>query len=592
MATHRITSIRFSRYKAFENFQISLQEFNVLVGPNNAGKSTVIGAFRILAEGLRKARSKNAEPVNINGLTGWGHRLNLATLPIAAENIFFDYDDSSPAQVVFRLSNGNHLKLYFPEQGACYLIPESSKRAPRTPSQFKSDFDIEIGFVPILGPVEQKERLYEKEAARLALLTSGASRNFRNIWYHFPEEFEQFQELVRTTWPGMDIDKPNVVSGTRELVMFCPEERHPREICWSGYGFQVWCQMLTFIVKAKSASTLVIDEPDIYLHSDLQRQLVSLLRELGPDILLATHSTEIIAECEPSSLLNINKKRTSAQRVKDASQLKRVFSTLGSNLNPTLTQLAKTRRVLFVEGLDFQILSAFARTLGRQRVANRADFAVIQIEGFNPKRAVDLAGGIDAAIGARASRAVILDKDYRCAEEVGDIAKELRKSEFRVHIHARKELENYLLDARAIARAVDVRIAEKARRSGERQRPPPDIDVILQEALEEFRHHTFAQTQAREAEFRRKKAPHLDQATITEEISARFSSEWSSIEGKISLAPGKEVLTKINARLQEAVGISVSDNQIAHQIRAHEIHPDIQTLVDVIYEFSSSNTAE
>lgn len=592
MATHRITSVRFSRYKAFENFQMSLQDFNVLVGPNNAGKSTVIGAFRILAEGLRRARSRNAEPIDVAGFTGWGYRLNIADLPIAAENIFFDYDDSTPAQVNFRLSNGNHLKLYFPEQATCYLLPETTKRVPRTPSQFKADFDVEIGFVPILGPVEQKERLYEKEAARLALLTSGASRNFRNIWYHFPSDFERFRELVRTTWPGMDIDPPELGGDGRQLVMFCPEERRPRELCWSGYGFQVWCQMLTFIVKAASASTLVIDEPDIYLHSDLQRQLVSLLRELGPDILIATHSTEIIAECDPTSLLSINKKKTSAQRVKDASQLKRVFSTLGSNLNPTLTQLAKTRRVLFVEGLDFQILSTFARTLGEQRVANRADFAVVQTEGFNPKRAVDLAAGIDAAVGNRVLRAVVLDKDYRCADEVGDVTKELQKHDFHVHIHHRKELENYLLDATVIARAVEVRLAEKARRSGEAKPTSPDVNAILQEAIEEVRHHTFAQIQAREAEYRRRKAPHLDQATITADISKRFDAEWSSTVGRLSLVPGKDVLAKVNARLQALIGVSVSDGQIAQQIKASEIHPDIRALVETIAAFCKAAAPE
>lgn len=53
MSTTRITSVHFKRYKAFANFKISLQDFNVLVGPNNAGKSTIIGVFRILAEGLR-----------------------------------------------------------------------------------------------------------------------------------------------------------------------------------------------------------------------------------------------------------------------------------------------------------------------------------------------------------------------------------------------------------------------------------------------------------------------------------------------------------------------------------------------------------
>jgi uncharacterized protein (DUF2344 family) len=54
-------------------------------------------------------------------------------------------------------------------------------------------------------------------------------------------------------------------------------------------------------------------------------------------------------------------------------------------LNPTLTQLAKTRRVVFVEGLDFQFLSPLARVRGMQRLANRSDFAVVQTEGFNPK---------------------------------------------------------------------------------------------------------------------------------------------------------------------------------------------------------------
>lgn len=35
----RITSIRFRNYKAFRDYSISLNPFNVLVGPNNAGKS-------------------------------------------------------------------------------------------------------------------------------------------------------------------------------------------------------------------------------------------------------------------------------------------------------------------------------------------------------------------------------------------------------------------------------------------------------------------------------------------------------------------------------------------------------------------------
>src|SRR4030095_10978041 len=140
------------------------------------------------------------------------------------------------------------------------------------------------------------------------------------------------------TWPGMDIEPP-VLTPTNErtlLHMFCPEERFPREIFWAGFGFQVWCQMLTFILQAKDSTVLVIDEPDIYLHSDLQRQLVGLLREFGPQIILATHSAEIIAEVEPQALLNVNKRFHSARHIKDTRELQEVFQVLGSNLNPTL----------------------------------------------------------------------------------------------------------------------------------------------------------------------------------------------------------------------------------------------------------------
>lgn len=55
---HRITSVKFSHYKAFQDFSVSLERFNILVGPNNSGKSTILGAFRILAEALRKVRAK------------------------------------------------------------------------------------------------------------------------------------------------------------------------------------------------------------------------------------------------------------------------------------------------------------------------------------------------------------------------------------------------------------------------------------------------------------------------------------------------------------------------------------------------------
>jgi hypothetical protein len=221
-----------------------------LVGPNNAGKSTVLGAFRILAEAIRKAKAKN--PAYVLGPNGTvlGYEVGLENIPVATENVFYNYDDEQPASVSFRLSSGDFLVLYFPRRGTCYLICETSGKQIKSTSAFRQQMAVEIGFVPILGPVEHNEQLYQREAAREALLTHRASRNFRNIWHHNPEAFDKFRSLIQTTWPGMDIKKPELdtTHDKPQLHMFCPEDRIDREIFWAGFGFQVWCQMLTFMV--------------------------------------------------------------------------------------------------------------------------------------------------------------------------------------------------------------------------------------------------------------------------------------------------------------------------------------------------------
>ena len=79
--------------------------------------------------------------------------------------------------------------------------------------------------MPILGPVEQHERLYDREAARRALFNYRAARNFRNIWYHYTEFFEEFRAAIHQTWPGMDIEPPKIDTSHEKarLYMFCPE---------------------------------------------------------------------------------------------------------------------------------------------------------------------------------------------------------------------------------------------------------------------------------------------------------------------------------------------------------------------------------
>jgi energy-coupling factor transporter ATP-binding protein EcfA2 len=590
----RITSVRFRNYKAFRDYSISFGLFNVLVGPNNAGKSTVLGALRILSEGIRRARSRSPELVDgPKGLQVRAYMIRLEGLPVSTENVFYNYDESVPATAEFRLSNGNSLSLYFPERGRCYLIP-TAERPIRSPSDFKKYFTVEVAFVPVLGPVDHIEPLYQKEAARLALLSQGASRNFRNIWYYFRDGFEEFRRTIQETWPGMDIEPPELITGDERahLCMFCPEDRFPREIFWAGFGFQVWCQMLTFILQAKAASVLVIDEPDIYLHSDLQRQLVGLLTDLGPQIMVATHSAEIIAEVEPHALLNVNKRFQSARHIKDTRELQEVFQVLGSNLNPTLTQLAKTRRVVFVEGKDFQILSRFARKLALDAVANRSDFAVVPVEGFNPQKVKDFAAGMEATLGAKVLKVAIFDRDYRCDAEVAKITAELERFCWHAIVHDRKELENFLLHPHAIERAIRKRVKERQR---EDPTAPPfgeDIAALLMRLADGFKNPVQARLVSARHQFERTNRTTLDAVTISEAAMNEFDQRWANPEGRMSMVPGKELLSALNAHLQQAHRIALSPVSIVESFLGGEVCPQLATLLQKLDQLRTEEVPE
>ncbi|MBU8922943.1 MAG: AAA family ATPase [Bacteroidales bacterium] len=584
MELSHFVQIDFYHFKAFRKFRLALRPFNILVGPNNSGKSTVLAAFRILAAGMRTAGAR--KPVIVAGPNGDapGYVVDLSNIAVADENLFYDYDESHPATVTFKLDSGNKLQLYFPKREICYLFAEHKTVSIRTPAKFRLEFNCPIGFVPILGPVEHNELLYQKEAARQALFNYRAARNFRNIWYHYRESFEDFKRLLARTWPGMEIEAPTIdtTHGKPRLVMFCPEKRIPREIAWAGFGFQVWCQMLTHLVQSKEKAIFLIDEPDIYLHSDLQRQLLGLLRDLGPDILVATHSTEIVTEAESDDIVLINKNEERAKRIRQPSDLSEVFEALGSNLNPILTQLAKTKSAVFVEGKDFIILGKFARRLNEVRIGNRSDFAVIPVEGFNPDRIRTLIKGIETTLGTEIASMAILDRDFRCNAERKNIEKACGKFCGTVIVHNRKEVENYLLVIDALEKAAERRVKEQVKRTGKEIEYTRGIAAVLDEYCDEVKQYIQSQQLASRRQFERNCKAKKDESVVFEECLVEFEKDWSTAGGKYNLIPGKEALSRVNKHLQDSYGVMISPAAIIDAMQKPEIPEEVVELVGSI----------
>lgn len=558
---------------------------NILVGPNNSGKSTILSAFRILEVGIHHAWYKKADIVKGPSGECFGYQILQESISLPLEYVHTNYEDID-STITFRLSNNNKLILFFPKEGGCFLLTDTQGKPISTPSVFRKNFPIAIEIVPVLGPVEQNEKVLSEETIRRGLSTHRASRHFRNYWYYYPDGFDEFSEMVSKTWPGMTIQAPYLVDMmSQSLAMFCEENRFPRELFLSGFGFQIWCQLLTHVSRCNDATLLIVDEPEVYLHPDVQRQLLGILRYCGPDIIVATHSTEIMGEADASEILLIDKSKRSAERLRDIEGVQAALNAVGSVQNITLTQLARTRRLLFIEGPDdFKILRRFARQIGLTELATGMDLTAIESGGFSSwERIKSLAWGFQSALGSELHIGAIFDRDYWSDEEVDSILADLRNYLEIAHIHSRKEIENYLLVPDVLERAFSKALADRARRTEGTIEQTESIIEIIDRITIPFRNSSQAQYIAKRTKYLEHSS--IDNATITAETIENFNTKWDNLNTRMEIVPGKEVLRQLRYEIQTKYSVNLTDFRIIDEFKLVEIPGDLLELLKQLEEY-------
>ena len=172
-----IRRISFRNFKGLGDYSVTLEAINVLCGSNNSGKSTILGSLRALAAGIRTASARL--PARITGPFGLSHGywLPAESIPISLENAHTDLSDD-PATVTFVLSNDNRLHLWFPIDGGCALLAQlgDTPTSPKDTLTFRRNFDLNLGIVPVLGPVEHDEEQVEERTVERNIATHRASR--------------------------------------------------------------------------------------------------------------------------------------------------------------------------------------------------------------------------------------------------------------------------------------------------------------------------------------------------------------------------------------------------------------------------------
>jgi predicted ATP-binding protein involved in virulence len=583
-----ITSIYFENFKALERFSISLKEFNILVGLNNSGKSTILDALRILQGAYRYASRKKPHYVTLpNKKQSHGWEIPNSSIPIQLENVQTTETDE-PTIIRYRFAQNKNLFIHLSDKSPALLTYEFDGKILNTAISFRKEFDLNLAVIPTLSPFEIEEDTVENEYLNRWKGSRRASRLFRNIWYQEPDNFSEFRKMVEESWTGMSILPPEKLEPfSKRLSMFFEENRMTREICWAGFGFQVWLQLLTQIIKHRDAHIIVVDEPEIYLHPDLQHKILGILKNTNAMILLATHSAEIINEAEPNEVLVVDRMYKKAIRLTNLLGLQFASDLIGSNQNINLTRLARGKRILFVEGKDVKLLSKFSKVANYSGLFEKNNLTVIPIEGFSQNERVSGTNWtFSKIISEEVKLMALFDRDYKCDEEIEEFISRIKKDASYVHVLKRKEIENYLLSVKAIQNCINTRIRKRdSSKTKKNELSITEVEKLLFELSNDFKTDVYSQLAAHKYRYKTKKG--IDLATVIKDEQKQFDENWKNLEYRFKVIPGKEFITALNNKLQNDYKISISYTQIISLFELKELDSDLIKLFEQIEKNAS-----
>ncbi len=516
----RISLFSIENYKSFnDSQQLKFSPgFNILVGQNNVGKSALLEALQLRSTGkphnsilTAPERGTTLSPLSTVDVTitvtGQELKQILAndvqrfSLPWPSDvtllqpdgaNLLKDILNRTEINFVCRLTAGlNSEPSWHPQSyPACGLYDAERGRPGEnnwpflpfrvTSEQFPfqqldkengaqtNEFGIAVANVcrsRIYGFHAQRFNIGESPFGANATLSANAS-NLPEVLSVLqgsnPARFARFNELVKQIFPSIcQISVVNRGNTRVEIVVWTEDSSRQRDdlvipLQESGTGVGQVLAILYVVINANFPTTILIDEPNSFLHPGAARKLIEILRRdfSGHQYIVSTHSVEIIRTANPETLTLIRweKPRSVLEQFKaeEITDVQRCLVEVGAKLSDVFG----ADEILWVEGYTEEecyrlILDALVKepVLGISIVAvkNTGDFENRHLSASLIwdiyKRLSDSNALIPPAV------AFVFDREGRTQKDMEDLD---RKSGGRVRFLSRRMYENYLISPEAL----------------------------------------------------------------------------------------------------------------------------------------------
>lgn len=334
--------LQVSGYRRLADIDIPLTPFNVLIGANGVGKTSVLEVMSLLAasaagrldETVRAGggigslmtlgrqeplRMRLDTPQQTDGSSRYELQLESAPLgfTIASEQLT---QQSSVNPLPFHQIESRGSDIRYFESGSGNVVRPTWEHKPfetslsQVPKLFRSAerFREALASVALLHALDVSPRapIRQSQPIQPAFLPGQNGEYLVSCLYYLRETnrdcFESIEDSMRAAFPAFErIDFPPVATGQLSLAWRDMNFSRPLFAHQLSEGTLRFLWLVTQLQSPEPPAVTLIDEPEVSLHPEMLRLLADLMREASAhtQIIVSTHSDRFVRFLNPAELL-------------------------------------------------------------------------------------------------------------------------------------------------------------------------------------------------------------------------------------------------------------------------------------------------
>lgn len=577
-----ITRLTLRNFKSVGEQIYDFTQFDLLVGRNNSGKSTVLQALAIWQFCVDEFhRSKRSGSKGIQVVLP-----NFTALPVPEFILLWKdkterrYPNKKLEYVLIGIrvewqratgetdSFGVELRYHSPQ--SIYAIPEDGWAKFRDCEQ-QADLPV-IAYVPPFSGLEPMEKWLDIAPIRQQVGKGQPGSVLRNLLlkvcpplargedrriakgYTPPADWHELAGIIER-WFSVKISEPKYESD-KDVYITVEYRQNGKDydIIAGGSGFHQTLTLLAFLYGYRP-TTILLDEPDAHLHVNLQSEILDYFKrksmERHTQFLIATHAEEFARGVDVSQIISLLNHEP--KRVPSTSAVLRAMAVVS---NEEITRLMASPYILYVEGeSDERILRAWAEQCGALAAIDRVCFKSMDGGGkVNMKNRADEHFAALQQIIPHVSRLMLFDYDDQ------DNAFHPSMDNPALAEWKRKNIENYLL------------VPDAWKRSALRKMESGEDDLFAQPVLQT-----------------------IDRFFIDQNLTLSPGKTWRTVTANVfSVVDGKRILFENEDSLFQQLrnsepSLRLIREQVAMSMVADEIHEDVYQFIGKLIVMTGTN---